>query len=137
MPCCGELRLDHEENAETGKSQATETGDRNLIQRSRVSPKVRLAVHCGLKSDIARRPRRGQLRTSSPRAYLTILFPTWVGADYYRARNGIGFSRQIAHPVAGLCPQIETSSLKRSAVAPTPPLPSTPARLHSLGEYPI
>jgi hypothetical protein len=31
----------------TGKSQATETGDRNLIRRSRVSPKVRLAVQIG------------------------------------------------------------------------------------------
>ena len=37
MPCCGELGLDHEENAETGKRQAAETDDRNVTQRSRVS----------------------------------------------------------------------------------------------------
>jgi hypothetical protein len=35
---------------------------RILIQRSRVSPKVRLVVHCGLKSNIARVPRRATSR---------------------------------------------------------------------------
>jgi hypothetical protein len=34
MPCCGEHRLDHEENAETGKARLREYGQKEQTYRS-------------------------------------------------------------------------------------------------------